>query len=94
MKFKKYFKRITFIFKFKRFIPFLKDFFLSKEVTLQKKAFSVLMILAYAFFPFDIIPDFLTFFGIVDDLIVVTFILERMIKMAPHSLKVKHQLFD
>ena len=85
-------KRFTFILKFWRFIPFLKDFFLTQEVELHKKAIGVLLILGYAFFPFDIIPDFLFLLGFVDDIVITTFILERMIKMAPDSLKDKYNL--
>ncbi|MBM7692782.1 uncharacterized membrane protein YkvA (DUF1232 family) [Peribacillus deserti] len=73
-------KRIKFVFKFWKFLPFLKDFFLTKEVPSSKKAFGVLLILTYAFFPFDIIPDFLSFFGIVDDVVLAGFVVDRMIK--------------
>jgi uncharacterized membrane protein YkvA (DUF1232 family) len=86
----KFFKRIKFMLKFWRFIPFLKDFFLSEDVQLHKKALGVLLILTYAFFPFDLIPDFIAFLGIVDDLVIAGFVLERMVKMAPQSLKEKH----
>ncbi|WP_308315077.1 YkvA family protein [Bacillus sp. M6-12] len=50
------------------------------------------MILTYAFFPFDLIPDFLSFIGIVDDVVIAGFILERMVALAPESLKQKHRL--
>jgi uncharacterized membrane protein YkvA (DUF1232 family) len=43
-------------------------------------------------FPFDMIPDFITFFGIIDDLVVATFIFERMVKMAPETLKRKYNV--
>jgi uncharacterized membrane protein YkvA (DUF1232 family) len=88
----KNFKRIKFILKFWKFIPFLKEFFFSKEVEVHKKALGVLFILTYAFFPFDLIPDFLSLIGVVDDVVIATFILERMIKMAPESLKHKYKL--
>ncbi|MBO1510744.1 YkvA family protein [Metabacillus bambusae] len=88
----KYFKRIKFILKFWKFIPFLKEFFISKEVEVQKKAIGVLLILTYAFFPFDLIPDFLSLIGVVDDVVIATFVLERMIKMAPESLRDKYKL--
>ncbi|MGM7722653.1 DUF1232 domain-containing protein [uncultured Metabacillus sp.] len=88
----KFFKRIKFILKFWKFIPFLKDFFLSREVVLHKKVLGVLLILTYVFFPFDLIPDFLSLLGIVDDVVIAGFILDGMIKMAPASLKDKYQL--
>jgi uncharacterized membrane protein YkvA (DUF1232 family) len=87
-----YFKRIKFILKFWRFIPFLKEFFFSREVAVQKKIIGLLLILAYALFPFDLIPDFLSLIGIVDDVVIATFVLERMINMAPESLKDKYKL--
>jgi uncharacterized membrane protein YkvA (DUF1232 family) len=85
-------KRIKFMLKFWRFIPFLKDFFTSQEVKSHHKALGVLGILTYAFFPFDFIPDFLSFFGIVDDVVIATFILERLVKIAPPSLRDKYDL--
>ncbi|RFU68957.1 DUF1232 domain-containing protein [Peribacillus saganii] len=88
----KFFKRIKFILKFWKFIPFLKDFFVSKDVQAHKKALGVLMILTYAFFPFDLIPDFLSLIGIVDDVVIAGFVLERMVALAPDSLRHKHGL--
>lgn len=89
---KKFLKRIRFIFKFWKSIPFIIDFFLSKEVALFKKMFSALLVLAYVFFPLDLIPDFFAFFGLVDDLIIAGFIVERMVKWAPETLKEKYHL--
>ncbi len=90
----KFFKRLMFILRFWKFIPFLKDFFFSKEVKLSNKLIGTGLILLYAFFPFDLIPDFLAFFGVVDDIVIASFILERMIKLAPSTLKQKHNLLD
>lgn len=85
-------KRLKFIVTFWRFIPFLKEFFLSTKVESYKKILGILLILTYAFFPFDLIPDFISVLGIVDDIVIATFVLDRIIKMAPQSLKEKYQL--
>ena len=50
------------------------------------------MILTYVFFPFDLIPDYLSLLGIIDDIVIATFVLERFIKIAPESLKEKYNL--
>lgn len=90
----KYIKRLKFMLKFWKFIPFLRDFFRSREVTPRRKVLGVLCILIYGFFPFDIIPDFLSFFGIIDDVVIAGFLLARMVKMAPESLQVKYGLLE
>ncbi len=88
----KFLKRIKFVLKFWKSLPFIKDFFFSGEVESYKKTLTLLVILTYAFFPFDLIPDFVYLFGIVDDAVVIAFIIERMVKWAPEALKKKHQL--
>ncbi|PMC40829.1 hypothetical protein CJ195_02970 [Bacillus sp. UMB0899] len=88
----KRFKRLKFIITFWRFIPFLKEFFFSNQVESYKKILGVLLILTYAFFPFDLIPDFISFLGIIDDVVVATFVIDWMIRMAPESLKEKYEL--
>ncbi|MBP1948454.1 YkvA family protein [Virgibacillus litoralis] len=89
-----YLKRIRFLFKFHKSIPFLKDFFISKEIKPVTKLVYALLIISYIAIPFDIIPDFLFIFGIVDDITIAIFLLERMVNSAPQSLKEKHELFD
>ncbi|TYS69466.1 DUF1232 domain-containing protein [Sutcliffiella horikoshii] len=91
---RKFVRRLKFIFTFWRFIPFLIDYFRSNEVTGAKKIVGVVLLLAYLIFPFDLIPDYLLFFGVLDDVMVVTFVLERIVKMAPNSLKEKYKLLD
>lgn len=85
-------KRMKFILKFWKFIPFLKDFFFSKEVQRQKKLYGIGMILTYAVFPFDLIPDFLSLLGVIDDIVIASFILNKMIDWAPDSIKEKYDL--
>lgn len=80
--------------KFWKFLPFLKYFFVSRDVQLHKKALGVILILTYAFFPFDLIPDFLSFIGIIDDVVIAGIVLESMIKMAPQSLKEKYNVIE
>ncbi|WP_100012800.1 YkvA family protein [Lentibacillus sediminis] len=90
----RFFRRMRFLFTFRKSIPFAKDFFLSHEVTKGKKGLFAALLLGYVLFPFDVIPDFLLMFGILDDIAVVTFLLQQMVKAAPDSLKEKHQLFE
>ncbi|MBO8157275.1 MAG: DUF1232 domain-containing protein [Bacillaceae bacterium] len=85
-------KRLRFILTFKKSLPFLKDFFLSGEVKLLKKAISILLLVGYIVLPFDAIPDFFAVIGLVDDLTVLTLILNQIVKMAPDSLKEKYHL--
>lgn len=42
--------------------------------------------------PLDLIPDFLPFIGILDDIGIVLFILNRIVKMAPVQLQEKHNV--
>lgn len=76
--------------KFWKFLPFLKDFFLSKEVRPRQKITGVALFVIYAVFPFDLIPDFLSVLGILDEFVIATFLLERLIKIAPDFLKEKY----
>lgn len=89
---KKFFKRIRLVFKVKRFIPFLIEFFTSGMVPVKQKIISAGLIIGYFLLPFDIIPDFLTLIGIVDDVGVLLIIFQQIIKMAPTELKEKHRL--
>lgn len=89
---KKFFKRIKLIFKVKRFLPFLIEFFTSGLVPLKQKLTSAGLIVGYFLLPFDLIPDFLTLIGIVDDVGILMIIFQHIIKMAPTELKEKHKL--
>ncbi|KHE72071.1 YkvA family protein [Halobacillus sp. BBL2006] len=85
-------RRVKFVFNIRKSIPFMIRFFQSKEVSNQKKWMSILFLFAYILFPWDIIPDFLLFFGIVDDVAIFTYIMQLMVKMAPESLKEEYRL--
>ncbi|MFD2750773.1 YkvA family protein [Virgibacillus siamensis] len=87
-------KRLQFLIKFHKSIPFIKDFFRSAEVKSSNKWLFAMLLIGYITFPFDIIPDFLIWFGIFDDITVAAILLQWMVKIAPDSLKAKHQLFD
>ncbi|WP_044748875.1 YkvA family protein [Bacillus alveayuensis] len=86
----KFLRRMRFIFKIRRFIPFLAEFFRSKDISNSKKLLSVLLIGGYFLLPFDAIPDIFGFFGMVDDVAIFLFILQQIVKMAPVDLKHKY----
>ncbi|MFD1361976.1 YkvA family protein [Lentibacillus salinarum] len=85
-------KRLGFLFKFHKSIPFIMDFFRSRQVKGTTKILYVVLIIGYMALPFDLIPDFLYVIGLIDDLTVATILLQRMVKVAPESLKEKYQL--
>ncbi|MGE6961740.1 YkvA family protein [Bacillus thuringiensis] len=89
---KKLISRLRVVFHFRRFVPFLFDFFTSKEVSIKKKILSIAFLVGYVAMPLDLIPDFLPFIGILDDIGVVLFILNRIVKMAPVQLQEKHNV--
>ncbi|MGR5995387.1 YkvA family protein [Bacillus cereus] len=84
--------RLRVVFHVRRFVPFLFDFFTSKEVSIKKKILSVAFLVGYVAMPLDLIPDFLPFIGILDDIGIVLFILNRIVKMAPVQLQEKHNV--
>ncbi|AEH49097.1 YkvA family protein [Parageobacillus thermoglucosidasius] len=89
---KRIWKRLRFVIKIRRFFPFLIEFFRSQEVSMLKKTLVILLLASYAAFPFDIIPDWLGLFGVIDDVAVLLFILQQIVKMAPSRLKNKYGL--
>lgn len=86
----KWLRRLKFVFQLKRSVPFLLDVFRSPQVSAGKKLLCVALLGGYLFFPFDAIPDFLTFFGFLDDVMILSFVLQQIVKMAPPELKAKH----
>lgn len=89
---KRFLKRIKLIFKIKKFIPFLIEFFTTRLVPIKTKIISLGLLVGYFLLPFDLIPDFLTLIGIVDDVGVMLIIFQQIIKMAPDELREKHRL--
>lgn len=89
---KKLISRLRVVFHVHRFVPFLFDFFTSKEVSIKKKILSIAFLVGYVAMPLDLIPDFLPFIGILDDIGIVLFILNRIVKMAPVQLQEKHNV--
>ncbi|MUV38468.1 hypothetical protein JNUCC1_02306 [Lentibacillus sp. JNUCC-1] len=89
---RRWFKRVWFLLRFHKSVPFLIDYFKSGEVGLFKKVISILLIAGYAIFPFDIIPDWLFVFGFLDDVAVAAWILQYIVKKAPQPLREKHGL--
>lgn len=87
-------RRVKFLFNVRKSVPFLVRFFKSKDVSAGKKWFSVVLLVAYLLFPWDVIPDFLVFFGLVDDLAVFTYIIQWMVKMAPADLQKEYRVYD
>lgn len=87
---KKVLRRIRFLFTFPRSVPFLKDFFIAEDIAAAKKLLFAGFIIGYFLLPFDLIPDFLLGFGLLDDVTVAIFLLQWMVKMAPQSLKEKY----
>jgi len=86
-----FFKRIRFLFSIHKSIPFMKDFFTSREISGLRKILFVSLIIGYIIFPFDLIPDFLLGIGLVDDIAVALFIMQLMVKVSPPSLKEKYK---
>ncbi|KYD28787.1 MULTISPECIES: YkvA family protein [Geobacillus] len=85
-------KRLRLMVRIRRFLPFLVEFFTSREVPRRKKVFSIGLLLLYVALPFDLIPDWLAVVGWIDDFTVLLFVLQRIIAIAPASLREKYQL--
>jgi uncharacterized membrane protein YkvA (DUF1232 family) len=86
------FRRLRFIVNIRKSVPFFLDFFVAKTVPLRHKLFSVGLIAGYLLFPFDLIPDFLGVIGVLDDITVLTWVLQKIVTIAPAELKKKYNL--
>jgi uncharacterized membrane protein YkvA (DUF1232 family) len=86
----RFWRRVRFLFNIHKSVPFLRDFFLTSEVKTVTKILYLAIIIGYFLFPFDLIPDFLVVFGLVDDVVIAMLILQQMVKTAPPSLKEKY----
>lgn len=89
---KKLWGRMRLLLRVRRFVPFLKEFFLSSEVSGRKKVLSVVIIVGYWLLPFDIVPDFLSFFGLIDDVAIFMLVLRQIVKMAPASMRERYEI--
>ena len=89
---RKFVRRIRFMFNIRRFIPFLFEFFTTHAVPVRSKLLSIALLVGYILFPFDLIPDFLTMFGLLDDVAVLTFVMQRIVSISPQHLKEKYGL--
>lgn len=87
----RFMKRVRFLFNIRKSVPFLVDFFRSKEVPVFKKVLSIGIVTVYFWLPFDLIPDVFVLFGIVDDIAVFTFVLQLIVKMAPEELRYRYE---
>ncbi|KIL45438.1 membrane protein [Jeotgalibacillus soli] len=58
-----------------------------------KKILSLGLMFGYILLPTDLIPDYLIIIGLTDDIAVVGFILQLMVKMAPLHLAEKFELY-
>jgi uncharacterized membrane protein YkvA (DUF1232 family) len=87
----RFMKRVRFLFNIRKSVPFLVDFFRSKEVSVFKKVLTLGIVAVYFWLPFDLIPDVFVLFGIVDDIAVFTFVLQLIVKMAPEELKNRYE---
>ncbi|HWO97449.1 MAG TPA: DUF1232 domain-containing protein [Bacillus sp. (in: firmicutes)] len=91
---KKLWRRFRFIFNIRQFLPLLKEFFLSREVPVSKKLIALALVGVYMVFPFDLVPDFLVFLGIVDDVAILMFVLQYIVKLAPQTIRDKYSLSE
>ncbi|WP_117149223.1 YkvA family protein [Paraliobacillus zengyii] len=88
----RFWRRFKFIFQFRQSIPFLKEYFLSRQVKLRSKMIAIGLILVYVVFPFDLLPDFFLIIGLFDDIMIASLILQQIVKRTPTSIKEEYHL--
>ena len=80
------FKRVSdYLFLLPDFFILLCRLLMEERVTNQTKAF-ILGVLAYVMLPIDIIPDFIPVVGFLDDLILVVFALDQILKSTDEQI--------
>ncbi|WP_182503358.1 YkvA family protein [Peribacillus huizhouensis] len=52
----------------------------------------IVFMIGYAVFPFDLIPDFFSLIGIVDDVMIFGIVVNWLIQLSPETLKERHKL--
>ena len=88
----RFWKRVRFLFNVRKSVPFLVDFFRSRDVSFVKKGWTLGLVVIYFLLPMDAIPDVFLVLGIVDDVAVFAFILQLIVKMAPEELQKRYEL--
>lgn len=85
-------RRLSFIFQVRKSIPFIFAYFRSPQVASLKKAGILALFFGYFLFPFDLLPDVIPGFGYLDELTLLGFLLNFIVKEAPQELKSKYDL--
>lgn len=76
-------------------VPALSEGLLSITGSIgRQKAVPIAAGLLYILLPLDLVPDFLSIFGFTDDIVITSFVLQQMVKMAPESLKEKYKVLE
>lgn len=87
----KFFKRLFFLFRLHKSVPFAFHFYASAQVSRKKKFFYAVFVIGYALVPTDVLHDYLPLIGIIDDVAVIALVLEIMKKNAPTELTNKYK---
>lgn len=71
-------------------VIYYKNIFTDPRSPLRAKLLLAFTI-GYLIMPFDLVPDFIPFFGQLDDLVIVMWLLTKSIKMIPEQIKRDHR---